>query len=104
MNMNMNMGLDDLDDMEQVIAWQHDYDRIPLHMVESMVAYIVKRRPTGSFLRAIISNNLKEAVMLADHKNIKIIPIYVSWFYNHAPASCWGSSDAYSHWLAEIES
>jgi hypothetical protein len=80
-------------------SWQHNYDLIPERMMESVKAYIRDGRPTGQFLQAIICNDLLEACGRADDENIRIIPIFVSYFYNEAPSPCWGSKEAYVKWV-----
>lgn len=39
----------------------------------------------GSFLTAVVENNLDEAVGKADSVNVRALPIYVKYFYNYAP-------------------
>ncbi len=39
----------------------------------------------GSFLTAVVENNLDEAVGKADSVNVCALPIYVKYFYNYAP-------------------
>ena len=72
---------------------------IPGHMMDGIRRYIDDRIPPGHFLEAIISNNLREAVGRADDENIKNIPAYVSYFWNEAPSSCWGSVEKMNEWL-----
>jgi hypothetical protein len=56
----------------------------------------------GSFLEAIICNDLREACMRADHINQRIIWDIVYWFYNEAPIGTWGSSENYRRWLSKF--
>jgi hypothetical protein len=55
----------------------------------------------GGFLTAIITNNLKDAVQYADDENVGNIPAYVDYFYNVAPARCWGSEANMQRWCIE---
>lgn len=83
----------------------HDYASamakhgIPDHMYDSIVNYIVHRIEPGGFLSAVICNNLKEACGRADHINKTKLFEYVSFFYNDAPSTCWGSPDKLKAWL-----
>jgi hypothetical protein len=52
----------------------------------------------GDFLSAVICNDLFGAVGHADSANIKHLPAYVRFFYNVAPAQCWGSADEMRYW------
>jgi hypothetical protein len=78
----------------------HRYDVIPQHMMDSITAYVEHGRPVGHFLTAVLSNDLREAVARADDTNLYLIPIYVSYFYNHLPSKLWGSPERV---LAHIE-
>lgn len=60
--------------------------------------YIVRGVPQGSFLAAVLSNDLRAACAQADCINQPIIFEIVCWLWNHAPTWCWGSSLAYTTW------
>lgn len=72
---------------------------IPAHMVERLRAYIEHGHPMGDFLQAVISNDLREACSRADDTNCQILPAYVVYLFNEAPAACWGSPGKYEAWL-----
>jgi hypothetical protein len=55
--------------------------------------------PTGGFLRAVLSNNLKEAFMAADAENSADMHEIVGYCYNEIPSSCWGSPEAVDAWI-----
>lgn len=77
------------------------YKSIPPHMMEALLRYRDQHIPVGDFLQSVICNDLSGAVATADDINIKIIPIYVRWFYNEAPSLSWGSKEAYDLWLSK---
>lgn len=52
----------------------------------------------GGFLTAVIHNDLVEAIGRADHINRVRIADIVSFFYNEAPSSCWGSPEKAKKW------
>ena len=72
---------------------------IPDYMVEAIKRYINQRIRPGSFLTAVICNDLCGAVGQADDWNIRNIPAYVAYFYNEAPSTCWGSRAKMEAWL-----
>jgi hypothetical protein len=76
-----------------------DYDQIPPHMREAIEMYVIERKCTGDFLRAVITNDLRNAVNRADSTNLPLLPVYVRWFYNRAPAACHGSPARFEAWL-----
>jgi hypothetical protein len=67
-------------------------------MLEKVKGYVDRGNPVGGFLRAVICNDLKEAVGSADAENLANLPAFVSYFYNEAPAVCWGSEDMMNAW------
>jgi len=69
------------------------------HMLESIRAYITKGCPVGSFLQAVIANELTEACLRADDVNIRNLPAFAWFFYDRAPRQCWGSREAYKAWV-----
>ncbi len=74
---------------------------LPPLMQEGITAYVMKGRPAGGFLTAIICNNLALACMKADNVNKAIIPDYVKFFHNSAPSRCWGSVESMNEWIAD---
>lgn len=41
--------------------------------------------PMGSFLTAVVENDLEGAVGKADSTNVRALPVYLKYFYNYAP-------------------
>lgn len=56
--------------------------------------------PPGHFLRAVLENDLFEAVGRADEGSAGAIPAICRYIYNNMPANCWGSKVAVDAWLA----
>ena len=75
--------------------------KITDYVMGAILRYIDDGIEPGSFMSAVICNDLKHAVAYADHWNIKNIPAYVSWFYNFAPQDCWGSYKEMETWISE---
>jgi hypothetical protein len=71
---------------------------IPDYMHEGLVAYILDGRATGSFLQAILSNDLLKAVARGDDYNQSAIVDYVKFLHNHAPIGCFGSEKVVDAW------
>jgi len=65
-----------------------------------LLAYIQRGQFVGSFLEAILSNDLCEAVNRCMAEEWSSIPMFAVFLYNHAPARCWGSPAAYQTWRA----
>lgn len=63
--------------------------------------YAKFRIPTGSFLHAVLSNDLMEAMGRADEENIEDIVEICQYIYNNLPIACYGSTKAVREWLQE---
>jgi hypothetical protein len=74
---------------------------IPDNIRSSLDRYVSQHYETSGFLRAVLENNLKEAVFRADEKNILILRDIVNYIYNELPMSCWGSKEKVERWLAK---
>src|SRR5690606_5980082 len=77
---------------------------IPEYMHGGIVRYLDHGVPPGSFLTAVISNDLREAFACADDVNGRLVRNYVMFFYSYAPAGSWGSPDAMDDWIKRLTS
>ena len=75
-----------------------DYYKLPEHLQDDMEKYIEDGIRGGDFLTAVLSNDLKRAVWIADSENIKLLPDIITWLYNEVPQSCWGSKENVENW------
>ena len=73
---------------------------LPEHMRESARAYVEVGRPPGSFLRAVLTNDLIESFGRADHINQQCMFGWATWLYNECPGNAWGSPEAVEAWIA----
>ena len=80
-----------------------DYSGLPTALQHGARQYIEGHHLPGDFLTAVIENNLTEAMGRADEGNRARLFEIVSWFYNEAPASCWGSPERMREWLSKAE-
>jgi hypothetical protein len=71
---------------------------IPDDMVGGIERWIKFSVNPGNFLTAVMENNLREAVGRGDAVNQRLLPNYVQFFYNYAPAQCWGSPEKVKAW------
>lgn len=90
--------MSDIDYLTQEL--QKGYYLIPSHMHGAIERYIVQGIPPGSFLTAVLSNDLKEAVARADHENQESLVNWVKFLYNHVPGAAWGSPEKVTAWYA----
>ena len=76
-----------------------DYTKLPEHIRDSVQRYIETGCPVGSFLTAVISNDLCSAFACADSINSTNMQRIVGFFYNEAPSTCWGSPEKMNAWI-----
>ena len=68
-------------------------------VIEALDNYWNHGYEPGSFLRAVICNDLVEAVSRADPWNQKNLFKIVIYMINNAPINSWGSFEVYKEWI-----
>ncbi len=74
---------------------------IPQNTKEGLDRYVNDRIPTGSFLYAVLTNDLFEATGRADNNNKGALFQICQYIYNELPSGCWGSPEIVKEWLRE---
>jgi hypothetical protein len=72
---------------------------VPPHMWEGLTTYFVHHIPVGSFMTALLSNDLMGAAGRADAENLRSIGRWCQFLYTYAPARSFGSPEAVTRWL-----
>lgn len=72
--------------------------RIPEHCHDGLVLYLTKGIPPGSFLCAVLANQLAQSFARADTLNFGTLGRYANLLYNYMPGEAWGSEDAVEAW------
>jgi hypothetical protein len=72
---------------------------------EALLAWGAGAQPymPGSFLTAVLENDLAGAVGQADWQNIEVLPAIVAFVYRNLPSPCWGSKDKVEAWLVKAQ-
>lgn len=76
-----------------------DYSDLPDHMQDAMRLYMERGIEPGSFLMAVLCNDLMGAVSRADHINASRLKDYAAWLYNNAPPQSFGSREKVGRWI-----
>lgn len=76
---------------------------LPVHMHGAISRYIAKGIPPGSFLTAVLSNDLMGAFGKADDENREALYEWVRFIYNYAPTGCHGSPEKVRAWRGLLE-
>lgn len=77
-----------------------DYSRLPEHMRAGAEDYVERGYKPGSFLRAVLANDLVEAFGHADSTNLVAMHAWAQWLWNDAPSMSWGSTERVEQWIA----
>ena len=72
---------------------------VPEHDIDALWLYINHGIEPGSFLQAVLENNLMESFRRADIENRHRLFEICSFIYNELPMSCHGSSEKVEKWL-----
>lgn len=76
---------------------------VGIAIINSLDRYVEHRIPTGSFLQAVLENNLTGAFSRADSENKANIGSIVAVCYDCLPHPCWGSKEKVENWLSKKE-
>ena len=61
--------------------------------------YLAHRIAPGSFLRAVLENDLMGAVGHADEESARELQALVRWLWQEMPSNLWGSKERVAAWL-----
>lgn len=73
---------------------------VPMHLRNGLASYILHGTEPGGFLRAVLHNNLRDAILRADKDSRAGLGELVIWLVSEAPERCWGSPERYHDWVA----
>jgi len=76
---------------------------IPAHTREALINYFDRGWEPGSFLMAVLRNDLMRASFSADHINQSELPKIATWVYRNAPYGSWGNEEIVRGWLNNNE-
>lgn len=72
---------------------------IPFYMYDGLEQYVFDGARPGSFLCAVLENDLVKAASRADDKNMQCLAAWASLLYNVMPCRSWGSRKAIDAWV-----
>ena len=74
------------------------YDKIPPAVLAALTRYKDFHVNPGSFVRAVITNDLITSVQRADSKSLKALPQIAAWAFTELPNEAWGSCEKFAAW------
>lgn len=72
---------------------------VPDHMHDGIILYLKDGIEPGNFMRAVLENNLMEAMGAADHINRGRMFNICQFMYSYAPSQSHGSRERVAAWL-----
>ncbi len=76
--------------------------KLPSYMHSGIRLYLLRGILPGSFLTAVLENNLAAAASQADDANRELLFDYANFLYNHFPSDAWGSPEKIKAWCESI--
>jgi len=77
----------------------YNVQSLPEHMQEGVLMYLNHGVEPGSFLLAVLSNNLTQSFANADITNREYIFEWAMWLRNECPYPAWGSAEKVKTWM-----
>lgn len=75
---------------------------IPSHIKEAIDRHVEHGLKGGSFVEAVLANDLREAFGTADETSTRYLKDIVAYCYNEIPSPCWGSREGVRAWREKV--
>lgn len=75
------------------LDWEGYEQRIPVTTQAELNRYVTQGLIPGAFVKAVLCNDLVNAVQYASDANLKALPSIVEFMFNRMPAVAWGNED-----------
>ena len=75
---------------------------VPAHIVGPLYSWILRGKIENLFMQAVICNDLEAACLYADDESLKALRNTILWMRSYAPAECFGSAQAITHWHSKF--
>ena len=85
--------------MKPALGYHFRGRAIPDLTAEGLARYLDQHIRPGSFLSAVLRNDLRESLACADDENTASLQAIVAYLYNEVPGAAWGSPEKFSAWL-----
>ena len=85
--------------MRSPLGYEFRGATIPDLTAQGLVRYLDQHIRPGSFLCAVLCNDLRESLACADDENTASLQALVAYLYNEVPGGAWGSPEKFQAWL-----
>ena len=69
------------------------------HIIKPLMDYYFHGRPTGGFIKGILTNDLFSAAGRADTNSFLALKAICTFVFSELSAKCWGDEEAYNEWI-----
>jgi hypothetical protein len=76
---------------------------IPEKIMRALVRHTVLGEATGSFVFAVLRNDLKDTFRMGSEEALEALPQILAWLYWHAPSESYGSAQAVAEWRLKMK-
>ena len=76
-----------------------NYEKLPEHLRRGMRGYVEHGQPVGSFLRAVLQDNLMLTVIKADPESLAALKDIMNFVLWEIPSVCHGSEKKCTEWI-----
>lgn len=77
---------------------KNEIPMIPTQIIYAIQHHVLHGQHGGSFVTAVLENNLREAISYADEECLAALAEIVRYCYNNIPMRCWGSELTVKNW------
>lgn len=86
---------------ENMILDSLRHSEVPDNLHYGIMRYICHELQPGSYLTAVLENDLLQAINRGDDDTLKGLVATVRWLFNKAPGDCWGTPRKVYDWLQQ---
>ena len=90
-------------DIERVSVGDMGRNELSDFVLGKVSQYVAEHRLPGPFLEAVLSNDLKGALVWADIETTADLLGIIGYCEREIPGDCWGSPEKVAAWLAQQE-
>jgi hypothetical protein len=81
----------------------NEYLDAPVYILDSINRFVEHGLEPGSFVKAILSNDLVGALNRADTASLRGLQDILGYCQMNIPATCWGSSAKVKNWQGVVQ-
>lgn len=76
-------------------------DLLPERLHEPLLGYLIHGHHPGSFVEALLTGDMANAVNRCDHSDLVMLGFYFRFLVQHFPVQAWGDESRFRAWVEE---